>query len=61
MDEDDYDEVVRDKAKELYVGIVVGIASEVERSYEDIDENLSVEEYDDIISDFCGKIMDYTA
>lgn len=61
MNEDDYDEAVRDKAKEIYVNIIANLSEELHKDFEEIDEAISVNEYDDIICNFSSQIINYTA
>lgn len=61
MNEDDYDEAVRDKAKEIYVDIITNLSEELHKDFEEIDESVSVNEYDDIICSFSSQIINYTA
>lgn len=61
MNEDDYDEAVRDKAKEIYVDIIANLSEELHKDFEEIDEAISVNEYDDIICNFSSQIINYTA
>ena len=61
MNEDDYDEAVRDKAKEIYVDIITNLSDELHKDFEEIDESVSVNEYDDIICSFSSQIINYTA
>lgn len=61
MNEDDYDEAVRDKAKEIYVDIITNLSEELHKYFEEIDESVSVNEYDDIICSFSSQIINYTA
>lgn len=61
MDEDDYDETVRDKARDIYVDIITNLSEELHKDFEEIDESISVNEYDDIICSFSGQIINYTA
>lgn len=61
MNEDDYDEAVRDKAKEIYVDIITNLSEELHNDFEEIDESVSVNEYDDIICSFSSQIINYTA
>lgn len=44
MNEDDYDEAVRDKAKEIYVDIITNLSEELHKDFEEIDESVSVNE-----------------
>lgn len=61
MNEDDYDEAVRDKAKEIYVDIITNLSEELHKYFEEIDDSVSVNEYDDIICSFSSQIINYTA
>ena len=61
MNEDDYDEAVRDKAKEIDVDIITNLSEELHKDFEEIDESVSVNEYDDIICSFSSQIINYTA
>lgn len=61
MNEDDYDEAVHDKAKEIYVDIIANLSEELHKDFEEIDEAISVNEYDDIICNFSSQIINYTA
>lgn len=61
MNEDNYDEAVRDKAKEIYVDIITNLSEELHKDFEEIDESVSVNEYDDIICSFSSQIINYTA
>lgn len=61
MNEDDYDEAVRDKAKGIYVDIITNLSEELHKDFEEIDELIPVNEYDDIICSFSGQIINYTA
>ena len=61
MNEDDYDEAVRDKAKEIYVDIIANLSEELHKDFEEIDEAISVNEYDDTICNFSSQIINCTA
>lgn len=61
MDEDDYDKAVMDKAKEIYVNIITGLSEEKNKDFEEIDDCLSVKEYDDIIRDFGSQIINHSS
>ena len=61
MNEDDYDEAVRDKAKDIYVDIITNLSEELHKDFEEIDELIPANEYDDIICSFSGQIINYTA
>lgn len=61
MSEDDYDETVRDKAKDIYVDIITNLSEELHKDFEEIDESISINEYNDIICSFSGQIINYTA
>lgn len=61
MDEEDYDEAVKEKADELYFNIITDIASEIEREVVEVDERLSIDATNKIIKDFCKQIIEYVA